>query len=132
MARPTKGLDHVDSLQGDPDTKFRLKTVLATITGHLLVDEAAYELDLGPTQFANLRRQMLEGALNALELRAGGRPRKVVEISEEEVEALRAENARLRREMQELRARIELAVLPPSRRGTGSRPRQSQRPEPGG
>jgi transposase-like protein len=132
MARPTKGLDHVDDLQGDPDTKFRLKTILATITGHLLVEEAADQLDVGPTQFANLRRQMLQGALSALELRPGGRPRKVVEISEEEIKALRAENAKLQRELQEVRARVQLAVLPLVRAGTSRKPRTSPRPDPGG
>lgn len=132
MARPTKGLDHVDDLPGDPDAKFRLKVILATITGHMLVEEAADEIDVGPTQFANLRRQMLQGALSALELRPGGRPRKQVEIAEVDITALRAENAQLRRELQEMRARVELAVLPLVRSGAGRKSRPRARPEPGG
>jgi transposase-like protein len=96
------------------------------------VEEAADQLDVGPTQFCKLRRQMLQGALSALELRPGGRPRKVVEISEEEIKALRAENAKLQRELQEVRARVQLAVLPLVRAGTSRKPRTSPRPDPGG
>ena len=64
MARPNKGLGHVDGLKGDPENKWRLKVVLSTITEDLFVDEACEELAIGPTQFANLRRQVLQGFLD--------------------------------------------------------------------
>ncbi|MFN8827788.1 MAG: helix-turn-helix domain-containing protein, partial [Planctomycetota bacterium] len=38
------------------------------------VADACKELGVGPTQFANLREQMLQGALDALEPRPVGRP----------------------------------------------------------
>lgn len=50
MARPNKGLGHVDGLKGDPEDKLRLKILLATVTGEMLVDEACDELELGPTR----------------------------------------------------------------------------------
>jgi hypothetical protein len=118
----------VDSLEGDSDTKWRLKVILATLTGEMLVEEAHDELDLGPTQFANLRQQALEGALDALIQRPGGRPRKEATVSAEAWQALRARNAELERELAELRARIELAVLPflrPQPKRTRKRPPSS-------
>lgn len=116
MGRPSKGLAHVDTLRGDPDSKFRLKAILATLSGELFVDEACEELDLGASQFANLRRQVLQGALDALEPRPAGRPHKEASVSEQEVETMRARIAELERDAELLRARLELAVLPLLRR----------------
>ncbi len=44
--RPPKGIDHVDSLPGDPAEKDRLKVILLTITGALPVQEACALQDL--------------------------------------------------------------------------------------
>src|SRR5262245_44623798 len=112
MPRPNKGLDHVDALDGDPENKWRLKVILATLTGEMLVEEAYDELEIGPTQLASLRRRALQSALDGLVPRAGGRPRKEVTVSAEEVAALRARNAELEKQLTELRARVELAILP--------------------
>jgi len=112
MPRPNKGLDHVDGLQGDPESKWRLKVILATLTGEMLVEEAYDELEVGPTQFANLRRQTLQMALDGLVRKPGGRPRKDLALTADEVAALQARNAELERELVELRARVELALLP--------------------
>jgi transposase-like protein len=78
----------------------------------MLVDEAYDELGIGPTQLANLRRQALQGALDALVPRPGGRPRKEPEVTVAELEALRLRNQQLEREIAEMRARVELAILP--------------------
>lgn len=86
--------------------------VLATLTGEMLVDEAVDELDLGPTQFANLRRQALQGALDALEPKPVGRPRRTAAQSEADVEALQQRIHELEQDAKLLRARLELAVLP--------------------
>ena len=111
MPRPNKGLAHVDTLDGDLETKWRLKVVLATLSGEMLVDEAVDELDVGPTQFANLRRQALQGALDALEPKPAGRPRRSAEQSED-VQALQQRIHELEHDAQLLRSRLELAVLP--------------------
>jgi hypothetical protein len=112
MPRPNKGLGHVDGLQGDPETKYRLKVVLATLSGEMLVDEAYEELAIGPTQFANLRKQVLQGALDALQARPVGRPRRVSQHTDEEVEAMANRIAELEHELTLLRSRLELAILP--------------------
>lgn len=112
MPRPNKGLGHVDALAGDPESKWRLKVVLATLTGEMLVDEAIEELELGPTQFANLRKQALQGALDALQPKAVGRPRRPAARSEAEVEAMQQRIDELEHDARLLRSRLELAVLP--------------------
>lgn len=112
MARPTKGLAHVDGLQGELEDKLRLKVLLATLTGEMLVDEACDELDLGPTQLANLRKQALQGALDALAARPAGRPRRVVTVTHEEVAAMQQRIVELERDATILRSKLELAILP--------------------
>jgi len=132
MPRPNKGLDHVDALDGDPENKWRLKVILATLTGEMLVEEAYDELEIGPTQLASLRRRALQGALDGLVPRAGGRPRKEVTVSAEEVVALRKRNAELERQLTEMRARIELALLPFLEKPTGGTRRGSEKTSPDG
>lgn len=112
MARPNKGLAHVDGLPGDQETKWRLKVILATLTGEMLVDEAYEELGVGPTQFANLRKQALQGALDALQAKPVGRPRRAASVSEEEIEAMRQRIAELEHDAAIQRSRLELAILP--------------------
>ena len=62
--------------------------ILATLTGEMLVDETYEELELALPHFANLRRQALQGAHNALVKKPGGRPRKEVVAPEEQLAAL--------------------------------------------
>lgn len=112
MARPNKGLAHLDGLEGDEDSKDRLYAVLATLTGEMLVEEAYEELGVGPTQFANLRKRALQGALDALQPRPGGRPRNEVTVSPEEVEEMRDRIAELEIYAAKLRAQLEITVLP--------------------
>jgi hypothetical protein len=132
MARPNKGLDHVDSLEGDPESKWRLKVILATLTGEMLVEEAYEELEVGPTQFANLRRQTLQAAVDGLVKKPGGRPRKETSMSAAEVAALQLRNAELEREIAELRARVELALLPFLGKGATPGARRAGRRRSGG
>lgn len=132
MPRPNKGLGHVDDLKGDPESKWRLQVILATLTGEMLVEEAYEALEIGPTQFANVRRRALQGALDGLLPRPGGRPRKETSVDPQELMALRARNAELERQIAEMRARVELAILPFLGAGAPSNRGSRKKPEPGG
>jgi hypothetical protein len=131
MARPNKGLGHIDNLRGEEDDKWRLRVILSTLTGELFMDEAYDELGVGPTQFANLRKQVLQGALDALQARPVGRPRRATSVSEDEVQAMRRRIAELERDAKIQRSRLELAILPllggrpRSKRGGGTKPADS-------
>jgi hypothetical protein len=78
----------------------------------MLVDEAYEELCVGPTQFANLRKQVLQGAVDGARPKPVGRPRRVTTKTEEEVEAMERRIEELEHELEVLRARIEISVLP--------------------
>lgn len=80
--------------------------------GQLSVNEACEDLGIGPTQWANLRVQMLEGCIAALGPRPVGRPPHVTKVATEEFESMRQRLAELERENVILRAQLELAVLP--------------------
>lgn len=111
MARPNKGLGHVDRLSADPTSKRRVRGILSTVSGQRSVDEVCRELGIGPTYFDELRRRMLQGALAAIAPRPVGRPARRSAISEAEVAAMRERIAVLERENKILHAQVELASL---------------------
>jgi len=112
MSRPNKGLEHVDSLEGDEASKARLRAVLATIAGEASVEEACALLSISPTRFDEIRREALEGALAALAPKPPGRPAAPPKETPAE-EQLRAEVARLRHDLEGARIREEIALLMP-------------------
>jgi len=79
MARPNKGAAHVDDLKGSQRAKRRVQMILATISGEMSVADACREIGVGPTQFANLREQILQGAVDAAEPKPIGRPKLAAE-----------------------------------------------------
>ncbi len=110
--RPPKGLDHVDSLPGDPEEKERLKTILATLTGDLQVKEACQKLSISESRFHELRQSALTAMLEGLAPRPPGRPQK--EREPEGVRELRARNRWLEEELQISRVQTEIAAWKPS------------------
>ena len=67
MARPSRGLDHVERVEASEETRRRLRILLETISGQTSVEEAARRLKLSPSRVHALREQMLQGAAHALE-----------------------------------------------------------------
>jgi hypothetical protein len=133
MARPNKGLAHVDGQVGDPQSKQRLRAILSTIYGVQRVDEACEQLGLRRTQFQDQRARAIAGALAALAARPGGRPRRQQPLTLEDVGALQQRIAELEQENALLRAQVELAMTmpelihdelpPPKSRGPSARGR---------
>lgn len=111
MSRPTKGVEHVDSLDGDAASKERLSTVLETIAGIRSVESACARLAISPARFHDLRRLALEGALAALTPKPAGRPRAPGESPE--VARLKAENSNLKCDLEAARIREEIALVMP-------------------
>jgi hypothetical protein len=109
MARPTKGLGHVDELVGDEQAKERLKWILLTLLGLRPVQEALLALGIGRTYFAMLRCRVLDCALAGLQPRPCGRPRRVPSVSMAELDVLRRRVAELEHENARLQARLDLA-----------------------
>ena len=120
MPRRTKGVDHVDEIQGSRESKRRAKLILKAITGELSVREAREQLGVGPTQFANLRRQALHGFVHCLRAQPVGRPSRPAVVTAKELE-LQQRVADLERENQLLRAQAEVAALRRNREGLRSK-----------
>jgi transposase-like protein len=110
--RPPKGLTHIDSLTPDPESRKRLKAVLATLMGQMTVAEACSRLSLSESCFHELRHRALAGMIDGLEPRPSGRPPNPVE--DEEASALKRQVDDLREELQISRLRTEIALWKPS------------------
>ncbi len=111
--RPPKGLDLVDELESSPESKERLKVILETVSGGISVGQACERLGVSETRFYQMREEALVGAVIGLQPKPRGRPRKQVEVGEDEIEALKRENAELREELEFARARTVLATAFP-------------------
>jgi transposase-like protein len=102
----------VERLEGPAEAKRRLRVVLETLTGERGVGEAAAELGLSEARFHQLRRQVLESALDGLCPQAPGRPRKP-EPPPSRIEELEHELQELRIDLQAARVRTEIALTMP-------------------
>lgn len=139
VGRPTKGLGHVDDVEGSAEAKERAKVLIEVVAGTLSFVEGARRLSVSTTRLEQLRVQALQGTVAALEARAPGRPRK----HEPGEEAPRIDLARARAELawerEVARVREEIALLCPNlvARGPGTgapgkaKSSRSGRPKPG-
>lgn len=109
--RPAKGL-LVEHLQGSAEAKKRLRLILDTLTGDRSIQAAGAVLGMGKRRFHDMRRHLLEDALQCLEPRPRGRP--VPEQPDDErVARLEAEVQKLRTDLTAARVREELALAMP-------------------
>lgn len=115
MARGRKpsGPEAVDRLDGSPEAKERLKTILATIAGTLTVGAACERLGVGQTRFEELRREVWEAALVALEPKPAGRPTRMPREEETRIATLETQNKELQVALVTSQLREELAIAMP-------------------
>ena len=111
MGRTSKPQQLIEHLQASEAARERTKAMLLTLCGHWEVKDALARLCLSRTRFQMLRQRMLEGAVQALEPGAMGRPRKL-EPQDARLRELDHEVDRLRGEVRRLRTRLELAEGP--------------------
>jgi hypothetical protein len=107
----------MDEIRGTRESKRRAKLILQTITGELSVKAACAQLGIGPTQFANLRTQALEGMVSVLQPKPAGRRPRVRVVTDHEVD-LQLRIAELERENRLLQAQVEVAALLRRQQGT--------------
>lgn len=111
--RPPLGANHVDGLEGPAASKDRLRTVLRTIRGEQTIAEACEELGIGESRFHVLRREALQGALDALGPRPAGRPARDDPPEAARIRELEAQVGNLEEEVHCQRTRLEVAVTMP-------------------
>jgi len=111
--RPPKGLKHVDDLPGDPESKEKLRVILATLSGELGLAEACTRLGLSETRFLQLRRRTMTAALAAAGPGVPGRPAHEPDVSAEREAELEQKVSELKQELVMAEVRTEIALVKP-------------------
>ena len=111
--RPPLGPAHVERLQGSPEAKARLEAILQTLAGTLTIPEACQRLGIAETRFHDLRRDVLQEALGALEVRPRGRPPRASAETDARLETLRGEVESLKTDLRAAQIREELVLALP-------------------
>ena len=111
--RPPQGPALTDRLEGPDDAKKRLKVILETISGERTIEDAAREIGVGAARFHELRREVLQAALAALEPRPAGRPRKEEPARDPRVAELEEQIRELSLEVKAAHVREQIALTMP-------------------
>lgn len=124
--RPTEGLEHIDWAHGSFEAKHRLKTVVLSLTGDVLVVEACERLAIGSARFHVIRAQALQAAVERLEPHRAGRPHNEAHASSARVRELEERLEQAERDARRERARAEIALCGVSGISSGGRGGQSR------
>jgi helix-turn-helix protein len=133
--RTPSGPEYVDRLSGSETAKERLKVVLETMTGAARVREACERLQICEQRFHQLRQQMMEAALAALEPRSPGRPAGAASggaasAADEQVRVLEEQLLAKDVELRAAKVREELALALPRVVHEPPAPKKKRRGEP--
>jgi hypothetical protein len=118
-------------LDGSVQEKHRLRVILDVMGGAMSVKRACEVLGVSEARFHQLRRQVLQGALDSLAPRRAGRPRAEVPEDSPQVEQLKRQVQELEVELQAALVRTELALAMPQvliDRGARGGKKNSRRP----
>ena len=118
--RRPSGPEYVERLGGSAAAKERLRVVLETLAGHCRVAEACARLGLSEPRFHQLRARLLQAALEGLEPRPAGRPRRAE--ADARVQELQATIADLRVELRAAQVHEEIALVLPHRAEAAAAP----------
>jgi hypothetical protein len=108
--RPTEGLEHIDRVHGSFEAKHRLKTIVLSLTGDVLVVEACERLRIGASRFHVIRQEALQAAVRRLEPHRAGRPHSEAHASSERVRTLEERLAQSESDLRHERTRAEIAL----------------------
>jgi hypothetical protein len=120
--RYPSGPEYVDvqHLQGSAQAKERLRVILETMLGKWRVSEACRLLNICEQRFRQLRTELLQAALERLEFRPAGRPRRAEQPKE--IAALREQLEAMQRELHVAQVREEIALALPQLAGSSALP----------
>ena len=110
----------VKHLHGSAQAKERLRVILETMMGKWRIQEACARLGICEQRFRQLRAELLQAALERLEGRPAGRPRRAEEPAE--VAGLRQQLADMQRELHVAQVREEIALALPQVAGSSAGP----------
>jgi hypothetical protein len=110
--RPPKGAKLVEKLDGSEEAKRRLELVLQTIAGKRDVASVCEELGIKKTAFVKIRDKVLQSALQGIEPKPSGRPRKEPE-KPDRVTELEKQVEHLKKELTYAHVREEILTTMP-------------------
>jgi transposase-like protein len=113
QGRPPEGPKLADRLEGPDESKKRLRVILETISGQRSIADAASEIGVGAARFHELRQEVLQAALAALEPKPAGRPPSEAPASDPRVAELEAELKELTIEVKAAHVREQIALTMP-------------------
>lgn len=126
---------HVEHLEGSPHAKQRLVVIIKTMLQELTIPEACSELGIGESRFHAMRNQWMQRALEQLEPRRVGRPRKQDDgVDPTQVDQLRDEVGQLQQQLVASEVRRQIGqVMPqvvkePDKKGGSAGKRKRVRP----
>jgi hypothetical protein len=126
--RHPAGLDVcIDELDGATADKERLETILKTVFGECRLFESCDSLDVGETRFRQLRRQALQGALDAIKPKPPGRRSKAATPEAQRIRELERLLAEKELQLQQALVREEVALILP-RRAAAEAEKKTPRP----
>jgi hypothetical protein len=111
--RPPKGSALVEKFTGSAEAKERMKTIVATLTGELTVEEACGHLGVGETRFHQMRDEVLQSGMMAVEPKPVGRPPVEESADAARVKELEARVKRLELEVKAGYVRTMIALTMP-------------------
>jgi hypothetical protein len=134
--RKPSGPAAVERLPASPQAKERLRVILETLTGTCRISQACARLQVSEQRFDQLRTQVLQAALDCLEPRPLGRPRRpavpaAVADLETRLEAVQTELAatQVREEIALLLPAVQLHRAGPEKKAQRRRsPKSARRP----
>lgn len=116
----------LEPLEGTPEDKQRVQAILETVFGSARVVQTCEQLGIGETRFRQLRERILQGALDGVRPRLGGRRRWHAVADVERIRELEQLLAERELELQQALVRTEVALILPQR--TEAEPAKKGRP----
>jgi len=121
------GLDEcIEELDGESTYKQRLETILKPVCGVCRLFESCDALNVGETRYRQLRRQALQGALEAIMPKRRGRRRKANTAEAQRIRELEQLLAEKELQLQQALVREEVALILPRR--AAAEEKKTQRP----
>jgi hypothetical protein len=120
--RKPAGPAYLDQLDGSSLAKERGKVVLDTVKGKCSVPDACRRLGISQARFYQLREEMLQAALAALEPGTPGRPAQAATPEQQQIAALEQTVARLQTQLRAAQVQEEIALALPTVQKPASEP----------
>jgi hypothetical protein len=122
------GPEYADQLPGSETAKLRAKVILETMAGTCRLKEACLRLGISEQRFHQLREEMMQAAVQALEPGHAGRPAHTPTPAEEQVLALEQQLQDKEVELRTAKAREEIALVLPEVRQEPLKPEKKTPP----